>query len=89
MRKYDLPSKEDSEYLDELERMPKNVLYFLTIFILSAVLLYCMYLMIGLMNLIISLLVIGSIIVLFLYIRKGILTARKNNQNGKISKTTL
>jgi len=89
MRKYDLPSKEDSEYLDELERMPKNVLYFLTILILSAVLLYCMYLMIGLMNLIISLLVIGSIIVLFLYIRKGILTARKNNQNGRISKTTL
>jgi len=85
MRKSDLPSREDPEYMDELEKMPRNVIYFLGIFILSAVFIYCAYLMMGALNLIVSLLVIGSIFVLFLYIRKGILTARKNNKNGRIS----
>jgi len=85
MRKYDLPSHEDQEYMDELEQMPRNVIYVLGIFILAVVFLYCAYVLMGAMNLIISLLVIGSIIVLFLYIRKGILTARKNNsKNGRI-----
>lgn len=90
MRKYDLPSREDEEYMDELERMPRNIIYFFAILVLTVVFFYCAYLMMGTMNLIISTLIVGSIIVLFLYIRKGILTARKNNlKNGKVHKTSL
>ena len=89
MRKYDLPSAENEEYMDELEKMPRNVIYFLTAFILICVALYCGYLLMGGWQLIFFLLIISSIGVLVCYIRKGILTARQNNKNGKIYKASV
>jgi predicted membrane protein len=89
MRKYDLPSAEDEEYLDELEKMPIRVIYWLAAFVFLIMLFYCIYTLIGFWLTVFSTLLLSSLSVLFLYIRKGILTARNNTKNGNIRKTTL
>jgi len=83
MRKYDLPSAEDDEYLDELEKMPIRVIYWLAAFVFSIMLCYCACTLIGFWLTVFSVLILLSLSVLFLYIRKGILTARNNTKNGR------
>lgn len=83
MRKYDLPSTEDQEWLDEVEETPNKVLKFLSIFMLSAVVLYYLYTLIGGWALTILLLILGSITWIVFRVRKGILTTRKNNGNRR------
>jgi len=89
MRKYDLPSHEDDECLDELEKMPIRVIYWLAAFAFLIMSFYCVYTLIGFWLMIFSVLLLASVSVLFYYIRKGILTARNNTKNGKISKTSV
>lgn len=74
------PTPEEKEYFDELEAMPKKVLMFLGLFVLSCIAIGSVYWLIGFWKMLISSIILGSVIYAIYIIRKGILTARENNK---------
>lgn len=83
------PTPEEEDYLDEVESLPKRVLMYLGIFVLSCFAIGSIYWLIGFWKMFIGSLILLSVAYLVYVIRKGILTARKNNKNGNIHKTSL